>query len=540
MMSRTISRTTCSLITICIFTSVFSGCNSGGSSGGGGGGAGDFSGPMTGIQVVPPIPTTSTGSFTATWGPEQAYLDITIIHDVQDSTAVHMHGPAAVGQNGAVIFDILGNGTVTPLRSERGVQAQVMIEARFLEVDDDFIMDVGLDLHYVQIHSTTNPAGELRGQLLVMPQLIMPPAFSDIDVTDASLTYIEGTNLNQVRLNEASIRLFNNTNDMFDIFSFLGPDLAGFDFYGNGIDVSAPNQNDVRTLMTGIYPLNPCIINVDLNAMPMASSINMLDLTLLPTLGSVTNIPSSVRLTHRPSTILGGLTMTAMYLGGQSQADDAIPLLGSVPLVGRLFSSGSKTSQATNQSLLIFVTANLIDPSGLPRGFEPFPCGVITDGIVICPEDQGAVNNGDRLMITMGLDDAVPVADMTNSYQYAFVFDSDGAGANNYEAAPAFPEDFFQGTDKWYSIEYTPSDGWRFYAIDASGGGNPQRVLTDAKIIIMDNAITLTVPQDEFVLDNPSYRATAFRYTGKLGSDEDFELSYHPGIGETLEPISLP
>jgi general secretion pathway protein D len=42
--------------------------------------------------------------------------------------------------------------------------------------------------------------------------------------------------------------------------------------------------------------------------------------------------------------------------------NDQIPVLGDIPLLGRLFRSESKTTKKTN--LLIFVTPLLIDPAG--------------------------------------------------------------------------------------------------------------------------------------------------------------------------------
>ena len=41
---------------------------------------------------------------------------------------------------------------------------------------------------------------------------------------------------------------------------------------------------------------------------------------------------------------------------------DKVPVIGDVPLVGRLFQSSSKTAQKKN--LMIFVTATIVDPAG--------------------------------------------------------------------------------------------------------------------------------------------------------------------------------
>ncbi len=54
--------------------------------------------------------------------------------------------------------------------------------------------------------------------------------------------------------------------------------------------------------------------------------------------------------------------------------NDKVPILGDIPILGRLFRSQGETTQKRN--LLIFVTANLISPGGSPslqslRGVAP-------------------------------------------------------------------------------------------------------------------------------------------------------------------------
>ena len=44
------------------------------------------------------------------------------------------------------------------------------------------------------------------------------------------------------------------------------------------------------------------------------------------------------------------------------KVNDKIPVLGSVPIIGRLFRSKGESTQKRN--LLIFVTANLVNPGG--------------------------------------------------------------------------------------------------------------------------------------------------------------------------------
>jgi general secretion pathway protein D len=48
----------------------------------------------------------------------------------------------------------------------------------------------------------------------------------------------------------------------------------------------------------------------------------------------------------------------------RTDVEDRIPFLGDLPLIGRLFRSSYESSEKRN--LLIFVTARLVDPNGLP------------------------------------------------------------------------------------------------------------------------------------------------------------------------------
>jgi general secretion pathway protein D len=57
---------------------------------------------------------------------------------------------------------------------------------------------------------------------------------------------------------------------------------------------------------------------------------------------------------------MGGLTREEV-----KKVNDKVPLLGDIPLLGRMFRSKGQSSQKRN--LLIFVTANLVSPGGSPK-----------------------------------------------------------------------------------------------------------------------------------------------------------------------------
>ncbi len=73
----------------------------------------------------------------------------------------------------------------------------------------------------------------------------------------------------------------------------------------------------------------------------------------------VRQINTNVTIFDGATVVLGGLTRDQV-----ETVDDKVPILGDLPLVGRLFQSKGETSQKRN--LMIFVTANIISPGGAP------------------------------------------------------------------------------------------------------------------------------------------------------------------------------
>ncbi len=74
---------------------------------------------------------------------------------------------------------------------------------------------------------------------------------------------------------------------------------------------------------------------------------------------SVRKVSTSVSVYDGSTVVLGGLVREDIQ-----KVNDKVPILGDVPLVGRLFRS--KIDQNIKRNLIIFVTARLIDPAGQP------------------------------------------------------------------------------------------------------------------------------------------------------------------------------
>ncbi len=89
-------------------------------------------------------------------------------------------------------------------------------------------------------------------------------------------------------------------------------------------------------------------------------STSGLNVVLLPTAlpsFSVREVTTTVNVWDGQTVVLGGLVYSQVM-----EEKDTVPILGDVPLLGKLFQSDQKTDEKRN--LMIFVTASMIDPAG--------------------------------------------------------------------------------------------------------------------------------------------------------------------------------
>ncbi|NDV62715.1 hypothetical protein G0Q06_09660 [Puniceicoccales bacterium CK1056] len=80
---------------------------------------------------------------------------------------------------------------------------------------------------------------------------------------------------------------------------------------------------------------------------------------------SIRKIQTEVTIWDGATVVMGGLTREQSV-----RINDRVPILGDIPLIGRLFRSEGESTQKRN--LLIFVTANLVSPGGSPS-FQRLP-----------------------------------------------------------------------------------------------------------------------------------------------------------------------
>ena len=93
---------------------------------------------------------------------------------------------------------------------------------------------------------------------------------------------------------------------------------------------------------------------------PTIPGVNVANVVMVPTIlprFTVRQVVTTVNIWDNQTVVLGGLISSSVQ-----STKDKIPMLGDLPLVGRLFQSQTKTSVKKN--LMIFVTATIVDPAG--------------------------------------------------------------------------------------------------------------------------------------------------------------------------------
>ena len=111
-----------------------------------------FAATINGASESSPNPSTATGSSTATFNKDTKILTVNVTFSGVTAANGHIH-KGAVGVAGGVIF-----GFTAPITSPINYTSPAL--------DATQEADLFANLYYVNIHSATYPAGEIRGQLI--------------------------------------------------------------------------------------------------------------------------------------------------------------------------------------------------------------------------------------------------------------------------------------------------------------------------------------------------------------------------------------
>jgi len=130
---------------------------------------------------------------------------------------------------------------------------------------------------------------------------------------------------------------------------------------------TGPTLDVVPDVLSDGYTINLTLIPelVEFNGYESAPSVGSfstggLNVVLLPTAlpeFTVREVTTTVNVWDGQTVVLGGLIDSEI-----TEAKDTVPVLGDVPILGKLFQSTEKSELKRN--LMIFVTATIIDPAG--------------------------------------------------------------------------------------------------------------------------------------------------------------------------------
>ena len=116
-----------------------------------------FKVPLTGAQCVPPVDTSGSGTADLTYDPTTRVVTWNIPYSGLSSptTMAHFHGPAAEGKNAPPVIWLNTQGAPPP---------NPMTGSATLTPDQAKQFSAGE--WYVNVHTQSHPAGEIRGQVI--------------------------------------------------------------------------------------------------------------------------------------------------------------------------------------------------------------------------------------------------------------------------------------------------------------------------------------------------------------------------------------
>ncbi len=106
---------------------------------------------LKGTNEVPTNASAAIGLATLTYNPNTKLFNIVVTHNLGTATGGHIH-KGATGTNGEVVFPFLS--TTSP------------IDYTSVVLTTSQLSDLNAGLYYVNLHTTSFPSGEIRGQLI--------------------------------------------------------------------------------------------------------------------------------------------------------------------------------------------------------------------------------------------------------------------------------------------------------------------------------------------------------------------------------------
>jgi hypothetical protein len=150
-----------------------------------------------------------------------------------------------------------------------------------------------------------------------------------------------------------------------------------------------------------------------------------------------------------------------------------------------------------------------------------FGCGQRVDDILTACAGE-PMPPGPMLVAIQRLAGPVPHEPSEDLVIYSLVVQGNSDPADDFEPLSAFPDDYYQGTDRWYELVWTAARGW-IMTVDR---GETSSV---ARATIWDDAVVFFVPLSEMSVEAPPFRLTAFASTDASFNSDTSGGDVHPG-----------
>lgn len=134
---------------------------------------------LTGGAEVPPIASPGQGTATLVLDAAQDQISVSVTWSglLANTTAGHIHGPAAVGVNGPVMFNLNISGSTAG-----------SVSGLTFAITSTQVTNLESGLLYANLHTSSFPGGEIRGQFL-------PVATAEVGLA-ASISWYARSNFN--------------------------------------------------------------------------------------------------------------------------------------------------------------------------------------------------------------------------------------------------------------------------------------------------------------------------------------------------------
>lgn len=160
-----------------------------------------YEGFLSGAEETPAVPTNATGYGTVHASADERYIGVNLHFGGLSSnqTLGHIHGPAARGASASPIFDLGSQGSVSGT-----------VTARIFAATPTQVADLKAGNWYFNIHSTSYPAGEIRGQITAPPPCEYTAVLSPAEEVTTMPITSTASGYGRVQLNTDGTRIFAN------------------------------------------------------------------------------------------------------------------------------------------------------------------------------------------------------------------------------------------------------------------------------------------------------------------------------------------